>query len=206
MSERKLARRTTVILVVALLASAAIVTAAWANNNRWRDFEVEVAENPAAFVFAGDHVIPDGPLAGFPAYGDSFVTQGWIYPAGTLGDGDGIVCDTADDGSLVSCEPEYPDQVIGEWTCYGVHIGEGAATETGAWVITTQNFNFGSPYGEETIVTDGFESPEDVEVDRAITGGTGSYRMARGEQTQVFLGLGEAYFNVLTYNEFRVRR
>ena len=200
----KRSRRLALLMALALLVTAVSASAALAGGKHRRTFGVEVAEDPSRFVFSGIHTIEGGELDGFPAYGDYFVTQGWIYPAGTLGDGDGITCD--DSGGSLECEPEYPDKVIGEWTCYGVHVGEGAATETGAWVVTTQHFNFGSPYGELSITTEGFETPESAEAIRAITGGTGFFKKARGEQAQTFLGFGEAWFNVLTHNEFEVKR
>ena len=54
---------------------------------------------------------------------------------------------------------------------------------------------------KQTIVTDGFESPEVGEVvTRAITGGTGRYMRARGEHRQEFLGLHPELFNVRSRN------
>ena len=86
-----------------------------------------------------------------PAYGNPFVTQGYVYPAGTLSEGNGVP-----DGS-----PEFPDKVIGEWSCEGFFIGDGAHTTEGAWVYTTQLFAFGDDpdTGAETIVVTGYEGP-----------------------------------------------
>lgn len=183
-----------VALVTLLIASAALALGIGRNTKR---FDVEVSEDHTRFVFAGDHLIESGDLIGFPAYGDSFVTQGYIYPAGTLDGGVGV----NGDGT-----PAHPDKVIGEWTCYGVHVGDGAATTTGPWVVTTQIFNFGDGYGEDTIVTNGYEIADfGEEIDRAVTGGTGTWKRARGEQTQVTLGFTE-WFGLQFENSFRIRR
>ena len=121
---------------------------------------------------------------GLPAYGNSFVTQGYIYEEGTLADGGGV----NPDGS-----PTHPDAVIGTWTCDGIFIGDGAHTETGAWVITTQVFDFYEFDGDDTIVTHGIElSDFGVEVDRAVVGGTGEHAGAAGVQTQILEGFNAA--------------
>jgi hypothetical protein len=68
-------------------------------------------------------------------------------------------------------------------------IGDGAHTTTGEWVISTQvyKFNDGS-----TIVTDGYELVDfEVPASRAITGGTGAFNTANGEQVQVLHGFTE---------------
>ncbi|MCI0604398.1 hypothetical protein L0156_15480, partial [bacterium] len=78
---------------------------------------------------------------------------------------------------------------IGTWTCYGYHVGDGAHTVTGPWVITTQMYDIGSTAGSESVMTQGFELVDlDTEFQRAITGGTGQYKRARGEQKQIFRG------------------
>jgi hypothetical protein len=65
-----------------------------------------------------------------PAYGNAFVTQGYVYPAGTL---DGGV-----EGTLADGGPAFPDKVIGTWTCDGYCVGEGFRTTTGTIVVTRQ--------------------------------------------------------------------
>ena len=146
---------------------------------------LEVVEIGQRFVFDETPLNEDG----LPAYGGEFVTQGYIYPAGTLEEGhDGINAD----GS-----PEYPDAVIGQWTCRGWHVGEGAYTSGEPWVVTTQIFAFDGPrdedqMGKSTIVTDGYELPDPgVYVTRAITGGTGDYRRSEGEQFQTLVDFNE---------------
>lgn len=148
----------------------------------------DVAEDGTRFVF------DDAPLLanGFPAYGNSFVTQGYIYPAGTLNGSNGV----NPDGS-----PEFPELVMGRWVCRGWFINEaGAAASEGEFVITTQTYNFGEELGERTIVSDGWELA-DVQkpVARAIIGGTGVYSQASGEAVQEFLGFNETEGVNLTF-------
>ena len=136
----------------------------------------QVAEDGTRFVFDDLNLLEDG----MPGYGSAFVTQGYIYPEGTLNGTNGV---------LENGDPEFPDLVLGEWTCFGWMIGDGAHTTTGEWVISTQvyKFNDGS-----TIVTDGFEVVDfEVPVTRAITGGTGAYNGASGELEQVLHGFTE---------------
>jgi hypothetical protein len=137
----------------------------------------DVAEDGTHFVFDPD--LTDGD--GMPGYGTSFITRGYIYPAGTLGESNGVNAD----GS-----PEFPDQVIGEWICRGWFVGEGLRTTTGAVVVTSQLYSFGNTPGEAMISSDGYELADiGVELTRAITGGTGSFVGAGGEARQILLGL-----------------
>ena len=155
-------------------------------RHRWnRQFlHFDVAESGPKFVF------DEAPLleSGLPAYGNSFVTQGYIYPYGTLDGHNGVNAD----GS-----PEFPDQVIGEWTCRGFFIGNGAETDTGPWVITTQHYDLYSRYGyaenkagtRMNLVTDGYELVDiGIPGKRPITGGTGPFKRAKGEAEQTLLG------------------
>lgn len=136
-------------------------------------FEFEVAEDATRFAFDDAPVFDDG----LPAYGNPFVTQGYIYEAGTLAEGGGV----NPDGS-----PTHPDAVIGTWTCEGFMIGDGAHTATGPWVISTQVFDFGEFDGEDIVISHGVETPEiGQEVQRAIIGGTGEHTGAVGTQIQV---------------------
>lgn len=140
-------------------------------------FEFDVAEDGTRFVFADQPVFNDG----LPAAGNGFVTQGYIYEDGTLGPHDGVVIDAAGEA-----QPEFPNKVIGEWTCWGYFIGEGAHATTDSWVATTQIFEFSDG---STLTSIGTELPQQAgTVDRAITGGTGTYAEARGEIAQTTNG------------------
>ena len=146
-------------------------------NGQVTALEFDISEDMTRFAFDADQVHEDG----LPAYGSAFITQGYLYPAGTLNGSNGVM----PDGS-----PEFPDKVLGEWTCYGYYVGDGAHTTSGPMVITTQIFNIGETPGETTIVTSGYEVADlNVPVARAITGGTGEYKNAGGETSQQMLGL-----------------
>lgn len=195
------------IIATALAALAAVTGitvgaasyAAADDKGRVRAIEVDVAEDGTRFMIDEAPVFDDG----FPAYGNAFVTQGYIYPAGTLTHGNGV----NPDGS-----PEFPDKVIGEWTCSGYFIADGAHTTEGSWVYTTQLFAFGkdADNGAETIVVTGYESGIVGDtVTGAITGGTGRYMTARGQADQTFLGMNNPDLTTMGINknvEIRVAR
>jgi hypothetical protein len=141
----------------------------------------DVAENGTRFALDETPVFGDG----LPAYGNEFITEGYVYPYGTLAVGaDGVVNGVNPDGT-----PEFPDKVIGRWTCRGWHVGEGAHTATGPWVVTQQLFDMDGEAGRQTLTTEGYELVDvNVPVRRAVTGGTGANASAGGEATQTFLG------------------
>jgi hypothetical protein len=191
-------RRTSVRAAIAALALVSVTAgcasdASLSERDRHvpRTIEVDVAENGKRFVIDEAPVFDDG----FPAYGNSFVTQGYIYPAGTLSASNGVNAD----GS-----PEFPDKVIGEWTCRGYFIGDGAHTTEGAWVFTTQLFAFGEDpdTGAETLVVTGYEGAQVGQiVTGAITGGTGDYATARGQADQTLLGFNNPQLATMGINK-----
>ena len=139
----------------------------------------DVAEDLSRFVFAPAPVFEDG----MPAYGNPFITQGYLYPAGTL---DGGVEGTLPDGS-----PAFPDKVIGTWTCDGYLVGDGMRTETGDIVVTRQIYQFDDG---DILISQGTELADiGVPVVRAITGGTGDYADAGPALEQVLLGMSDGY-------------
>ncbi len=161
--------------------SAPEAVAALADVLKGNVIRVDVAENGNRFTFDEDPVFPED---GLPAFGNEFITEGFIYPYGTL---DGT------NGVNPNGTPEFPDKVIGRWTCRGWHVGDGAHTETGPWVATQQLFDFGAKPGRTTLTTDGLELPDvNVPIQRAVTGGTGVLSGARGEQAQTFLGWNQS--------------
>lgn len=179
--------RTLVFTTLALLMSSTYANQGASEFRRSSHKQVlhfDVAESGPKFVFDEAPLLPSS----LPAYGNPFVTQGYIYPAGTLDKHNGV----NPNGS-----PEFPEKVIGEWTCRGYFIGNGAETETGPWVITTQLYDFYRKRGYQAnkqssylnLISDGYELADiDVTGKRAITGGTGRLRNARGEAKQVLLG------------------
>jgi hypothetical protein len=175
-------RNLLIVLMTGVLAligaiSVPIVRAGW-GAEEIKVVEFDVSEDMTRFIFDKDVVYDDG----MPKDGSAFITRGYLYPAGTLkGDGDGV----NKDGS-----PQYPEKVIGEWICQGYMINEAAHTKTGVWVFSTQFFQIGNTPGAETIVSQGYELADvGVAISRAITGGTGQYKDARGSGEQTMLGL-----------------
>ncbi len=141
--------------------------------------EFDMVEDFTRFVFNADIAQEDG----FPAHGSAFITQGYLYPVGTLDGTNGV----NPDGS-----PEFPDKVIGTWICRGWIYGDVMNEDGLPTAVTTQIFELSEAYGSQTIITDGFEymAPGST-FSRAIIGGTGEYRSARGEQAQEILGINE---------------
>jgi hypothetical protein len=154
-------------LLIALVAAAPTAYAQWGERGRTTTVSYDVAEDMTRFIFDKDVVFEDG----MPADGSSFITRGYLYPAGTLTcDAEGQCNGTNADGS-----PEFPDKVIGEWICQGSMINEAAHAKSGVWVFSTQFFQAGTATGAETVVTQGYELADiGVAVRRAITGGTGA--------------------------------
>ena len=136
----------------------------------------DVAEDGTRFVWSGDPPLTDG----LPASATTYVTQGYLYPEGTLDGSNGVLAD----GS-----PEFPDKVLGAWTCYGWWVNDAAHAGKSAPWITTHLFTFGGEWGEAMLVSEGY-SIDDVETPlaRAIIGGTGDYAGATGVQVETNLG------------------
>jgi hypothetical protein len=181
------------VLAICGVTSGGVALAAASNGERHRPrtLEIDVAEDGTRFVIDETPVFDDG----FPAYGNPFITQGYIYPAGTLTDSNGV----NPDGS-----PEFPDKVIGEWSCQGYFIADGAHTTKGSWVFTTQLFAFGknADTGRNTIVVTGYEGVEVGKiVTGSITGGTGRYATARGEADQELLGINNPELPTMGVNK-----
>ncbi|MEZ4735099.1 MAG: hypothetical protein R3E79_49010 [Caldilineaceae bacterium] len=170
------------LLVLVLSACAPIVAPAAAASplamqEEAQILEFDVAEDMNRFIFDKDVVYDDG----MPADGSSFITRGYLYELGTLTESNGV----NPDGS-----PEFPEKVIGEWICQGYMINDAGHATGGVWVFSTQFFQLGDEPGARTIVTTGYELADvGVAIARAITGGSGDYKTARGEATQTMLGL-----------------
>ncbi len=139
----------------------------------------DVAEDLTRFVFAPSPVHADG----MPAYGNAFVTQGYIYEDGTL--------DGGAEGTLGNGSPAFPGKVIGRWTCDGFFVGNGARTTSGAMVISRQVFEFDSG---EILINQGAELADiGVAVERVITGGTGAFASLNGAMEQTLLGMTDGF-------------
>lgn len=106
MSSQRSRRFLLALFVFAAAVSAALVVspALTPVTAKQQTLMVDIAEDPTRFVFDKTTVHSDG----VSAYGNAFVTQGYIYPEGTI---------KGSNGSLKDGKPEFPDKVIGEWTC-----------------------------------------------------------------------------------------
>ncbi len=152
------------------------------------------AEAPMAFDVAEDHTrihMAAAPLHenGMPAHGNAFVSQGYIYPEGTLADG---TVGVLKDGS-----PAFPDLVLGTWTCDGYFVGEGGNTTTGVWIISRQTFAFNDG---ATVITQGTEIADVGQPNlRPVTGATGDFSQVEGGLIQTTLGFNDFWGLSATY-------
>jgi hypothetical protein len=162
-------------LSIATLAALLLSGAALADPLR----RFDVAEDHTRFVFAPSPVHADG----MPAYGNPFVTQGYIYEAGTL--------DFGGEGVNLDGSPAFPDKVIGTWTCDGWYVGDGAHTQTGTMIVSRQVFQFNDG---GVIVSQGVELADyGVPMQRVITGGLGDYADLDAVLLQTNLGMSEGF-------------
>ncbi len=178
MSRRHIAGAAIAVVTLAAIGVAATSAASdgGGGSAEPESIEIEIAEDAARFAFDEAPVFDDG----MPGYGNQFATQGFIYEPGTLALGGGV----KPDGSAT-----HPDRVLGTWICEGVLLGDGAHTETGPWVASTQIYDFGDFDGDDIVITHGVETPEiGSPVDRAVIGGTGEHAGAAGIQSQVLQG------------------
>jgi hypothetical protein len=130
-------------------------------------FTIDVAEDFS--LFEPTHVRPTDTQ---PERGSFFVTEGNIFPGGTI-QGDGAEFDPNSDGAL------------GRWFCRGTHLVSAAEFPTSARAVhTAQLYLF--PDERRSVATEGVEG--NVPVLRAITGGTGQFSGYVGEQRQEMLG------------------
>jgi hypothetical protein len=132
-------------------------------------FTIDVAEDLAG-KFVPTLVKPEHTQ---PERGSFFVTEGRIFPGGTI-QGDGASFDPNGRGH------------IGIWICRGTHLV--AASEIPAaplWVDTAQLFVLGRQ-GREQLASEGVEGAGTIT--RIVTGGAGNYAGYVGEQRQTFLG------------------
>lgn len=95
-----------------------------------------------------------------PTRGACFITEGNIYPAGTI-QGDGASFDPNSEGA------------IGRWFCRGTHLVRASEIPAAPlWVDTAQTYYL--PSDRHSLVTDGLEGSGTML--RAVTGGTGQFR------------------------------
>jgi hypothetical protein len=135
-------------------------------------FTVDVAEDFSQFV--PTKVRPEDTQ---PERGAFFVTEGNIFPAGTIPRGG---------------TPEHPnefdpnqDGALGRWYCRGTHLVSGAEFPSTARAVHTAQLYL-LPDERKSISTEGVEG--NAPVVRPMTGGTGRFKNYVGEQRQELLG------------------
>jgi hypothetical protein len=171
-SQLKLIAKTTAIAVLALAATggSSLALAHGSDHRSHKNtivFSVDIAED---FTLFNPTLVK--PTDTQPERGSFFVTEGNIYPVGTI-KGDGVSFDPNTAGS------------IGRWFCRGTHLVPASAIPDAAfWVQTAQAYLL--PDDTRSIATEGVEGNGTVV--RVVTGGTGKYRGYVGEQRQEFLG------------------
>jgi hypothetical protein len=132
-------------------------------------FTVDVAEDLAG-KFVPTFVKPEH---GQPERGSFFITEGRLFPAGTI-QGDGSSFHPGQSGH------------IGIWVCRGTHlVAANQIPDASLWVSSAQLFVLGRQ-GKEQLATEGIEGKGTVT--RIVTGGAGNYAGWTGEQVQTFLG------------------
>ena len=180
----RLSRRSTVLAVVAGLGAAllGLAPSAHANDVEAKHFgyfknrrvvTVDVAEDFAKFV-------PGPPFDddGVPERGSFFVTEGNIYPKGTI-KGDGADFDPNADGA------------VGTWFCRGTHLVSGTEFPNARFAVDTAQAYL-LPSDKDMIVTDGLEGGLGFEIQRAVSGGTGKFKNYIGIQKQELLGFNKS--------------
>jgi hypothetical protein len=132
-----------------LLTAASTAPGALAADPAYPTFSIDVVADCNRLITEGT---PD-PTS--PAFGDYFMQEGLIYRPGTLPancpDGDG--CGLNPDGT-----PEFPDEVIGKWTCWGSFVGNGGATAAGVWLYSTQVYEFDAGVLDQNVYEAGTDA------------------------------------------------
>lgn len=141
------------------------------NTPERMEFTVDLAEDMNLFVES--HV----PVGTEPLRGSFFVTEGKIFPAGTIPSTGGDQFD-----------PNTVAGSIGVWFCKGTFLVKGSLFDkTPMAVLTDQVYLL--PNDKQSIATTGTEGS--APTIRAVIGGTGAYAGYTGEQRQEFLGFNK---------------
>jgi hypothetical protein len=144
---------------------------------RKADHVIDVACQGHTFrPFFPEGSTPPPDLGGTDSRGGSFFVEGLIYRAGTIKQGPGV-------------DP-FGEQAIGQWFCRGWFMAH--LDRPFPHVITTQEYLFGiitpdnlSP--RHTLASSGVEGGFKL-AHRAVIGGSGRYRRARGDVRQLTIG------------------
>jgi hypothetical protein len=132
-------------------------------------FTIDVAEDLAG-KFVPTYVEPEHTQ---PERGSFFVTEGRLFPEGTI-QGDGADFNPNRSGH------------VGVWIRRGTHLVSASEIPAAGWWVTTSQLFVIGRQGKEQLATEGIEGGGTVT--RIVTGGAGNYAGWTGEQKQTFLG------------------
>lgn len=161
------------IIAIATVVAPGLSAPARANDERQKGprdtivFTVDIAED---FSLFNPTLVK--PTDTQPERGSFFVTEGNVFPAGTI-QGDGATFDPNSAGA------------IGRWFCRGTHLVSAEEFPLSARAVHTSQLYL-LPSESTSIATEGVEG--NVPVVRPVTGGTGPFRGYVGEQRQELLG------------------
>jgi hypothetical protein len=161
-----------VAIAALTVTTAPPATAQIGTSSRERiEFTVDVAEDMNLFVE------PRVPTGTEPLRGSFFVTEGKIFPAGTIPTTNGEQFD-----------PNAITGSVGTWFCKGTFLVAGSVFDKNAMsVLSDQMYLF--PNDKTSLATTGTEGAG--ETVRPVIGGTGAFAGYTGEQTQEFLGFNK---------------
>jgi hypothetical protein len=160
------------VAAAALTVTLQPATAQMSGNAPERiQFTIDVAEDMNLFVE------PRVPVGTEPLRGSFFVTEGKIFPAGTI--------------PIVGGDQFNPNLVagsIGTWFCKGTFLVKGSVFETTPMAVLSDQVYLLED-DKQSIATTGTEGSTPTV--RAVIGGTGPYAGYTGEQRQEFLGFNK---------------
>ena len=186
-------RRRNILAGGSLLAAASMLwkpSKAHANRGRGSSLVVDVACLGHTMALDTASALPPGFIPPNEMRGASFYVEGAMYPQGVIPAGQN------------GFDPaEHTDSMIGHWLCRGWLMND--ANRPNPHGITTQEYLFGlidasdpAPSPEDTLVSSGTEGGGML-FTRAVVGGSGQYKHARGQVVQETLGRNATILNVL---------
>jgi hypothetical protein len=164
-------RTSTLALLSVVALTAAVEPAAaqmYMNSPERIEFTVDVAEDMDLYRE------PRVPIGAEPLRGSFFITEGKIYPAGTIPSVNGA-----------AFNPKTAAGAIGTWFCKGTFLVSGSVFDQSPMAVLSDQLYLLAT-DKQSIATTGTEG-NGVTV-RPVVGGTGQFAGYTGEQTQEFLG------------------
>jgi hypothetical protein len=157
------------ILVAGRMAAAAQPGITYSNQDKI-EFTVDVAEDMNKYA---EHRTEAGVE---PIRGSQFVTEGNIYPAGTIV------------GKGEEFDPNLPGSQ-GTWFCKGVFLVKGSEFDKSPLAVVSDQIYLLAG-DQHSVATTGAEG--NGTSTRVVTGGTGAFAGYVGEQRQQFLGFNKS--------------